>query len=273
MVLYCLLRRWDDEQKVSRFLLMEKQSCFTFPCTKLRENEDLYRALLRPLDENLKIVAGAYFIEEELPMIPSSGKSERHPDQPSEWKQWFLYPLVVSYDDEALDSLPGFGGKVAWMTADEILDQIHEPNVVGIADFIKEHRSDLILKTPSVPSMDALACAWSAYNNDEVRIVRKSVIETILAQKSHAFNLRVADPYLSYQKQGLGFTWSFFSPKDKRDLHVHGLPSVEIYGVINGELILWHKPMNQRGIRSWRCKHLRSGDWAEVGPLQCHYAH
>jgi hypothetical protein len=89
---------------------------------------------------------------------------------------------------------------------------------------------------------------------------------------SRAFNLRVADPYLSYQRQGLGFTWSFFTPKDKQDVHVHGLPAVEIYGVLEGRLQVWHKPMDQRGVRAWRCRTLNAGDWAEVEPLSCHFA-
>ncbi len=82
----------------------------------------------------------------------------------------------------------------------------------------------------------------------------------------------MADPYLPYQKQGLGFTWSFFTPKDPQDLHVHGLPAVEIYGVFEGRLQLWHKPMNQRGACTWIYLTLQPGDWAEVEPLHCHFA-
>lgn len=71
---------------------------------------------------------------------------------------------------------------------------------------------------------------------------------------------------------GLGFTWSFFTPKDKQDIHVHPLPAVEIYGVVEGRLQLWFKPMNERGVRVWRCRTLGPGDWAEVEPLTCHFA-
>jgi hypothetical protein len=82
----------------------------------------------------------------------------------------------------------------------------------------------------------------------------------------------VADPYLPYQRQGLGFTWSFFTPADRQDLHVHGMPAVEVYGVMEGRLQLWHKPVNQRGARAWQRQELAAGDWAEVDPLLCHFA-
>ncbi len=270
MVLYCLLRRWNSDRKESQFLLIKKQDYFTFPATKLRANEDLYHALIRALDEDLKIKSGKYFIEEELPMIPSSGTSPRPKHGDGLPKNWFLYPLVMSYHEDALDAIPL--DQINWMTIDEIIDQNKEPNILTIAQMIKKNRSDLCSEPPKTPSMDALACAWSAQNSQEVRIVRQNDIKGILNIGNRAFNLRVADPYLPYHKQGLGFTWSFFTPKDKQDLHVHGLPSVEIYGILEGELLLWYKPMNQRGARSWSFQLLRAGDWAEVGPLQCHFA-
>ena len=120
--------------------------------------------------------------------------------------------------------------------------------------------------------MDAVACQWAAAHEGGVRVVRGAEVRDILAGGDRAFNLRVADPYLPYHRQGLGFTWSFFSPKDKQDLHVHGLPAVEIYGVLAGRLQLWFKPMNQHGVRTWQCRTLEAGDWAEVEPLHCHFA-
>jgi hypothetical protein len=94
--------------------------------------------------------------------------------------------------------------------------------------------------------MDALSSHWAARNKSGVRHVKATDIREILDAGNRAFNLRVADPYLAYQKQGLGFTWSFFTPKDTQDVHVHGLPAVEIYGVIEGRLQVWHKPMGER---------------------------
>jgi hypothetical protein len=47
---------------------------------------------------------------------------------------------------------------------------------------------------------------------------------------------------------------------------------VEIYGVLEGRLQLWHKPMNERGVRTGHQVTLEAGDWAEVEPLHCHFA-
>jgi hypothetical protein len=52
---------------------------------------------------------------------------------------------------------------------------------------------------------------------------------------------------------------------------VHGLPAVEIYGILEGQFQLWHKPMNRRGARTWQCQTLGAGDWVEVEPLHCHF--
>ncbi|MCK5921868.1 MAG: hypothetical protein KAG66_13060, partial [Methylococcales bacterium] len=122
-----------------------------------------------------------------------------------------------------------------------------EPNTEAIIQFLKTEGAEKIGEVSYRPSMDALACSWSRYHNGGVRVVRQQSVKKIIDVGSRAFNLRVADPYLPYHKQGLGFTWSFFTPKDKQDLHVHGLPSVEIYGVMEGCLQLWSKPMTDRG--------------------------
>jgi hypothetical protein len=73
---------------------------------------------------------------------------------------------------------------------------------------------------------NALASYWVAKNKGGVSLVKAADIMGMLGAGSRAFNLRVPDPYLLYQKQGPRFTRSFFTPKDKQD--VHGLPAVEI---------------------------------------------
>jgi hypothetical protein len=80
-------------------------------------------------------------------------------------------------------------------------------------------------------------------------------------------------PYLRYQLQGLGFTWSFFTHKDKQDIHVHGAPIVEIYGVLDGQMEIWWKPYYDRGTSAWSHRMLEPGDWVEVDALQCHIVH
>lgn len=269
LVLYCLLRRQSPEDGAVRFFLMPKQGYPTFPATKLHPGEDLYSALKRPMEEDLGLSPGSYFPEEELPMIPSEGPSLRYSGLP---KRWFLYPVDVSLRPEALDRLRAPAPGSAWWTLREIEDNVQEPNVRAIARYLRDERSDWVRKVRPAPTMDAMACRWAALQDGGVRVVTAEAVREVLAAGDRAFNLRVADPYLAYQRQGLGFTWSFFTPKDKQDVHVHGLPAVEIYGVVEGTLQVWHKPMNQRGARAWRRETLRAGDWAEVEPLHCHFA-
>jgi hypothetical protein len=213
-------------------------------------------------------------------MIPSAGESPRYIGLA---KKWHLYPVTVSLTKEAMgllnkkveaSSSQGENAEtdLMWWNLNEILSNAQEPNVLAIACHLRDQRPDLLTEAIAGPSMDALASQWAASNEGGVRVVRGEDIRTILDAGSQAFNLRVADPYLPYQKQGLGFTWSFFTPKDKQVVHVHGLPAVEIYGVLEGRLQLWHKPMNHRGVRTWHCETLEAGDWAEIEPLHCHFA-
>lgn len=265
-VLYCLIRRRPAPDGPEQFLLVEKQGLPCFPATKFRPGEDLFRALVRPMEEDLRLPAGCYAPERELPAIPSAGKSIRDPRLP---RQWFLYPVSVSLSAAgwaALEKQPG-----AWCTLAEIRDRAEDLNLRAIVALLAEQPAALG-PVPGAPSMDALAGRWAAAHPDGVRVVRRTDIAQVLDAGDRAWNLRVADPYLPYQRQGLGFTWSFFTPKDRQDIHVHGLPAVEIYGVMEGRLQLWHKPMNQRGVRVWRAQVLGPGDWAEVEPLSCHLA-
>ena len=276
MVLYCLVRRHSESGDVARFLLITKQGYPTFPPTKFRQGENLYSTLIRPMEEDLGLAPDTYFPEEELPVIPRAGKSPRYEGLE---KQWYLYPVVVSLTKEASAKLDrAFSKKEGdlkpiWWSIDQVLKRAKEPNVHAIASYLKKNRKDLLKGPPLSPSMEALACSWAAHCGCGARFVRGGDIRRIIDAGSRAFNLRVADPYLPYQKQGLGFTWSFFTPKDKQDVHVHGLPAVEIYGVLEGRLQLWHKPMDQRGVRAWQCGTLYAGDWAEIEPLNCHFAY
>jgi mannose-6-phosphate isomerase-like protein (cupin superfamily) len=268
MVLYCLLRRNGANGNVE-FFMVRKQAHLTFPPTKFRPGENLSKALVRPLEEDLSLPRGSYYPEEELEMIPHHGNSIRYPGLT---KQWYLYPVTISLTSDAVTQLEALNPKAEWMTIDQMLSKMKEPNVLEIAAYIKDKRPDLLDTAIAGPSMDALASDWASRNDGGIRVVRNQKLQEILDVGSRAFNLRVADPYLPYQKQGLGFTWSFFTPKDKQDIHVHGQPAVEIYGVLEGRLQIWFKPMNQRGVRSWQKMTLEAGDWAEVEALYCHFA-
>jgi hypothetical protein len=269
LVLYCLIGAAAPQAGARRFLLVPKQGRLTFPPTKLRQAEDLYHALVRPMEEDLGLPPDSYFPEQELKPIPSAGISPRYPGLP---KKWHLYPVVVSLAEEAWQRLQTPPAGAVWLTLDEILAQAAEPNVRAIAAYLHGPGAGLLTDMPARPSMDALASHWAASQRSGVRVLHAGQLRRILAAGSRAFNPRVADPYLPYQRQGLGFTWSFFTPKDKQDVHVHSLPAVEIYGVLEGHLQLWHKPMNQRGVRTWQSRTLCAGDWAEVEPLYCHFA-
>jgi hypothetical protein len=123
------------------------------------------------------------------------------------------------------------------------------------------------------PTMEALALKWLSHNRQGVRHLRKQDLDEILGAGGRAFNLRVADPYLRYQLQGIGFTWSFFTHRDPQDVHLHGAPVVEIYGVLEGRLEVWWKPYYDRGTSAWCKRILEAGDWLEVDSLQCHAVH
>jgi hypothetical protein len=131
----------------------------------------------------------------------------------------------------------------------------------------------ILAPVADLPTMDALALKWLARNRGGVRHLDKKTLDTILGLGDRAFNLRVADPYLPYQMQGLGFTWSFFTHTDKQDCHVHGAPVVEIYGILEGQMEIWWKPYYERGTSAWSHRILGPGDWLEVDSLQCHIVH
>src|SRR5262249_30688594 len=118
-----------------------------------------------------------------------------------------------------------------------------------------------------------LAMEWLSHNLSGVRHLPRKTLDEILDAGSRAFNLRVADPYLRYQMQGQGFTWSFFTHKDPQDCHVHGSPVVEIYGILEGRMEVWWKPYYERGTAAWSHRILEAGDWLEVDSLQCHVVH
>ncbi|MBN2576062.1 MAG: hypothetical protein JXP73_15980 [Deltaproteobacteria bacterium] len=269
MVLYCLIGQKTGPDEPVRFLLLPKQERPCFPVTKFRPDEDLYQALVRPMERDVGLPPDGYFPERELEMIPSAGESPRYPGLP---KQWYLYPVVMSLTAEGRQHLAGMQKEAAWLTVDEIIARENEPNLRAIATAIRDKHAELLRDVPAAPSMEARASRWAATRRGGVRVLRGTEIRAILGSGNRAFNLRVADPYLPYQRQGLGFTWSFFSPNDKQDVHVHGLPVVEIYGVLEGRLQVWHKPMNLRGVRAWQRDDLGPGDWLEVESLHCHFA-
>lgn len=168
MVLYCLIRRVDDGAE--RFLLMHKPNGLTLPPTKFRPGEDLYSALVRPLEEDLGLPPDSYFPERELPAIPNDISGPHYAGLPA---RWYLYPVDVSLTSEGWAQLEELGEGVDWLTTEETLARVPERNVQAIIAGIA--RVDPPLGAPPTqPSMDALAARWAAENDRGVRVARES---------------------------------------------------------------------------------------------------
>jgi hypothetical protein len=73
LVLYCLIRRKNSLGKVE-FLTIRNDRGLTFPPTKFRTGEDLYSAIKRVMEGDLKLPPGSFFPESELEMIPNDKK-------------------------------------------------------------------------------------------------------------------------------------------------------------------------------------------------------
>ncbi len=249
----------------------------SFPVTKYRKNEDLYSAIERIIVGDLSLDQNSFYPETELSILKNRKESVHYPGLE---KDYYLYPVEVSLEDKAREHL-GENASLFWWTLEEIPQNTNEPNILAIAKQLKEviandndlTKTRILGPVKKKPSMDALANRWSKQNNEGVRKLEKDTIINILNSGNRAFNLRVADPYLAYQRQGLGFTWSFFTPKDKQDIHLHGQPAVEIYGILEGQFVLWHKPMYERGALIWKKEVLNPGDWIEVEALHCHFGY
>jgi hypothetical protein len=278
VVLFCIIRRKRANTSEIEYLLMPKIGYeLSFPATKFRVNEDLYAALSRVCTGDLGLEGNSFFPETELPMLENHKESRHYPGLE---KDYYLYPVEISLNPGAWEKL-GKNSTLSWFTLDEIPDKTNEPNILAIGRYLKQMTSgdnkrpenQFLTEVKENPSMDALANMWSRQNNEGVRKLEKKTITEILNAGNRAFNLRVADPYLAYQRQGLGFTWSFFTPKDKQDIHLHGEPAVEIYGIIEGCFVLWHKPMYERGALVWKREVLNPGDWIEVEALHCHFGY
>lgn len=276
VVLFCLVRRKRKDNSDIEYLLMPKIGYqLSFPATKFRPSEDLYAALARIFTADLGLDEGTFFPETELPVLGNRKESRHYPGLE---KDYYLYPVEVSLNAHGREKLAK-NDNLSWHTLDEIPDNTNEPNIIAIARSLqlmassKDNQSgkQFLEKINEVPSMEAVANMWARQNNEGVRLLKKETIAEILKSGNRAFNLRVADPYLAYQRQGLGFTWSFFTPKDKQDIHLHGEPSVEMYGIIEGQFVLWHKPMYERGALVWKKEILNPGDWIEVEALHCHF--
>jgi hypothetical protein len=241
------------------------------------------------LQNDLQLKVDDYALEQEIEPADEETVSPTH----GKLTHYRIYPVDVWVNPTRAEELPAELGP-AWLSCDDALcDARVSPTAKKVFSLLRErearldklyqakpedeHRPEsprrLLKDVGERPSMDALAKKWLSKNRSGVRHLSKKTLDDILGVGRHAFNLRVADPYLRYQQQGLGFTWSFFTHKDPQDVHVHGAPVVEIYGILEGRLEVWWKAYHDRGTSAWCHRILEAGDWLEVESLQCHIVH
>jgi hypothetical protein len=221
------------------------------------------------LQDELRLSDEEYVLERELPSVTVEMESPVH----HRTTEYVVYPLDVWVIPQQLEKLSE-RVKGVWISAEEGAGNLRiSPTSRAVFAALRKDFAPKGLLPRDRPTMDGLALKWLSRNRGGVRHLPKSTLDSILDAGNRAFNLRVADPYLRYQLQGVGFTWSFFTEKDRQDTHVHGAPVVEIYGVLQGRLEIWWKPYYERGTSAWSHRILETGDWIEVDALHCHIVH
>jgi len=273
------------------------QAYWTLPAKKtvaelfdpFRQGTSLEHFLEAVMEQDLKLGPQDYALEQEL----EPAEAELTSPVQGSVTHYTTYPLDVWVDPARHETLrAAMNGR--WLTCEEALTlPALSPTAAAVFRHLRdrerrledryakvpeeERQPDaprrLLRQAPDRPTMEALARKWLSHNRGGVRHLSKHDLDEVLASGGRAFNLRVADPYLRYQMQGIGFTWSFFTHRDPQDLHVHGAPTVEIYGVLEGELEVWWKAYHDRGTSAWCHRVLGAGDWLEVDSLQCHIVH
>lgn len=297
-VIHLLIREWRNDEIYFLVYPHDHWPYQTLPAKKTVEDlfapfrlgSSLEHFLEELLEKELKLAADDYALEQELP--PVAVELAQSPSHASA-THYTIFPLDVWVAPGRREQLRAtVHGR--WLTCSGALDEKQlSPTAAEVfrgllkreAELTKEYTENpdkknrpdaprsLLRDVPDRPTMEAQARKWLYANRGGVRHLPKATLDTILNSGNRAFNLRVADPYLRYQMQGVGFTWSFFTHKDPQDLHVHGAPVVEIYGVLEGRMEVWWKPYHDRGTSAWCHRVLEAGDWLEVDALQCHLVH
>jgi hypothetical protein len=286
--------RWKAPEGTP-YLALPAKKTVAEPLAEFLQGTPLDAYIDQIVKDELKVPADAYALEQELEAAEVEWLSPTHKDEQGQplLTRYTVYPIdhwIAPAEREPLrQRVQG-----AWLTCDEALAHPQlSPTARPLFTKLKERHEGFLSKPPDKekqkrdalqaealrrmfsavpdrPSMDALARKWLGHNLRGVRHLDKKTLDEILDVGNRAFNLRVADPYLPYQMQGVGFTWSFFTERDKQDCHVHGAPVVEIYGVLEGQLEVWSKPYYERGTSAWSHRILEAGDWLEMDSLQCH---
>jgi mannose-6-phosphate isomerase-like protein (cupin superfamily) len=301
-----LHEQWTDSSG-KPYLALPAKKTVAEPLAEFIQGSSLDVYIDHIAKDELKLPAGAYTIDQEIEAVehPMPSPTQRDEHGQPRMTHYTVYPVELWVAPEQREPLrKHLNGR--WLTCDQALGESQlSPTARKVFEELKQRHAEF-QKNPPEPEkekdprksaelrrmklqaealrrlfspvsdragMDALAKEWLSQNLRGVRHLDKKTLDEILDVGDRAFNLRVADPYLRYQMQGQGFTWSFFTHKDKQDCHVHGAPIVEIYGILEGEMEIWSKPYYERGTSAWSHRNLKAGDWLEVDALQCHIVH
>jgi hypothetical protein len=281
-------KKWLD-QSGHPYLVLPTKKTVTDPLAPFLDGTSLEKYVDEVLKDDLQLGVADYTLEQEIEPV----YTEMNSPTSGELTRYTIYPVDVWVNPARHASLQTTV-QGAWLSCGEASShQRLSPTAQAVFHLLRERETELdqryaanpqeeqqpearrrLLKgVPDRPSMDALAKKWLRQNRGGVRHLAKRTLDDLLAAGSRALNLRVADPYLRYQMQGVGFTWSFFTHKDPQDVHVHGAPIVEIYGVLEGRMEIWWKAYLDRGTSAWSYRIVEAGDWVEVDSLQCHIVH
>ncbi len=277
---------WKDASG-QNYLALPTKKTVTDPLAEFIQGTPLDVYIDRIACEDLKLSNDAYDVDHEFEAVEHDMESPSQKDDQGQplMTHYMIYPIDLWMAPDQREPLrQRLEGQ--WLTCEQALAEPRlSPTARGVfEELAKRHASfqrqppdkekekrnalqaealrRLFSRVPHNASMDALAKQWLSHNLSGVRHLPKKTLDEILDAGDRAFNLRVADPYLRYQMQGQGFTWSFFTDKDKQDCHVHGAPIVEIYGILEGEMEIWSKPYYERGTSAWSRRILKAGDLA-----------
>ena len=288
---------WKDANE-QPFLALPTKKTVKDPLAAFIQGTPLDIYIDRVACDDLHLPENAYDVDHEFEAVEHAMEAPTQKDghdQPL-LTHYTVYPVEIWVAPEQREPLrQRLGGQ--WLTCEEALaEPTLSPTARRVFEELRNRYEDFQKKPPDPEKekrnvlqaealrrlfspvtnragMDALAKEWLSHNLHGIRHLPKKTLHEILDAGDRAFNLRVADPYLRYQMQGQGFTWSFFTHKDRQDCHVHGAPIVEIYGILEGEMEIWSKPYYERGTSAWSHRILTAGDWLEVDALQCHVVH
>jgi hypothetical protein len=264
-IIHLLIRNQRDGEVCFLVYPHDKWPYETLPAKKTIEDlfapfrlgSSLEHFLEELLEKEFKLAADDYALEQELPPVVVE-----MPHSPSHVlaTRYTIFPLDVWVEPSRRQQLQEtVSGR--WLTCNEALAEPRlSPTTADVfqallhreAELTKEYAQHpeaerqaetprrLFGTVPDRPTMEALARKWLHANRGGVRHLPKAVLDEILGTGTRAFNLRVADPYLRYQMQGVGFTWSFFTHKRSAGParpRCPGSGDLRRFGVPNGSMV------------------------------------